>query len=265
MVKTLNYIKKDYPSDIDEFCLESYKEIYPDFEFKAWKPGSSPIAILYKEGGLFIGPGILARKRLEEEVFDKPFFCFNNAFESTGINLGLCYSEKENPIFAKMIEDGILNTLYKEGLDDSNKIGFGEKDLDLGSIKLLNRFTFGFDTAYYELYDSPFLDTNLRFEPVYDCHLQYLIADKETDSNRLGFAAERFSKIKSEEKRFFLLVNNGADDDLISRIGTLLLYSSGIPTRLFEIINLGGTDKVMGVLAEYIGRKFNNLKSCKRI
>lgn len=267
MDKLLHYIKEDYTGAIEKLCFESFKKTYPDYKIMAWKPGSSPIRILYDKGGLFIGPNILVKKALPEKYFEKPFLMFDNRFETTSINLSLCYSEKGNPLFLRFMEDKFIDVLYEQGFDNRNKLGLADKEMDLKNIRVLDRFTLGFDKAYYELYDSCFLDTNVNFEEISDVYLHYLIADKKTSSKELFFSVDGFlkSKYPSEEKHFILLINNGADSDLISKIGTLLVYSKGNENRQSEIINLGGCSNISEMVFEYIGRKFNRLKCCERV
>ena len=267
MIKKLHYIKEDYSGNAERLCLESFKKIYPDFEICAWKPGSSPIRILYDNGGLCVGPYILAKKKVPEELFEKPFLSFDNKFETTCISLNLCCSpDKENPMFLEFMERGIVPVLKELGFNNEYKVGLAENDLDLGKIKILNRKEYGFDRGYYELYDSSFLDMNINFNKVNGVHLHYLVINDKINPNILFSIVESYSKMDYKgDKHFLLLVNNSNLNDLISRINVFLLYSCVTEDKMWGIINTGKTKNPEDVITEYIGRKFDNLLSCERI
>ena len=89
MIKRLHYIKEHYSGNAEKACLLSFKTNYPDFELIAWQPGSSPLKILYDDGGLFIGPGILSLERIPDSFLQKPFLVFDNSFETTNINFNI--------------------------------------------------------------------------------------------------------------------------------------------------------------------------------
>lgn len=269
MINKIHYIKEDYSGNSEKFCLSSLKRDYPDFEFFAWKPGSSPLRILYDHGGIFFGPNIISLKKLPD--FNKPFFVFDNSFESTVPNYNLISGspEKESPILLEFMENGTLNTLLKKGFDNTNKVGLNEKNYYLPEIDILNfKEYLGFDKKIFEYYPGSFaLDTNFNLNKFSDIHLHYLVIDEDTTSNKVFSVSESFGKMKYEDgsQHFLLLVVTAPRHDLVSRIGTLLQYHCTSGRKFFDIILPIGIDNPEGIVAEYMARKFNNVLSCEKL
>lgn len=270
MIEKFHFIKEDYSGSHEKFLLSSYKRDYPNFSSSAWKPGSSSLRIIYDHGGIFFGPTALSLKPLDKYL-DKPFLVFDNSFESVYPNYNLiAYSpEKNTPIFLEFMEKGVVPTLKEKGFSDANKIGLNENNFELDEIRILSKYSLGFDKKIYEAYQPEyFLDTNFNLNTFENIHLHYVVIDENTKSNKVFSVSESFGKMKYEDgsKHFLLLVWNCINPDLESRIGTLLQYHCTNENKFFSFLNLpGDKDEVEGIASEYIGRKFNKLISCERI
>lgn len=264
MIKKLHYIKQDYPSNAENFCLKTLKLLYPDFEFMAWRPGSSPIKILYDHGGLFIGPYIYATEALSETYFKKPFLVFNNVFETVQVNpFLLCYSDApESPIFKEFMEKGMETCLKEKGFQNDFKVGLAEKEQDLDGINIYPKSLLSFDRKSREINTSYFMDMNFNLEKVNGIHLHYIVVDEESDSNKIFAILESYTKMEAKDENHYLLfINKGGNDDLVSRMTTMLIYHCNGWNKRWGIINTLDED----VIPEYIGKKFDGLLSCEKI
>ena len=276
MIKKLHYIKEDFSGNIEKYCVDKLRELYPDFEFSAWKPGSSPLRILYDHGGLFIGPNIIALKRIPDSYFEKAFISFNNSLNTDYPNINFCcYSNKEkDPLFLRFMENGIGNTLAEEGYYGSfeaktNLKGF---EVNLKNINLLNRVNFGgFDRLSNDVFiddDIYLMDMNVTRHD--DFNLHYVVINPDTDSNKVHALCENFFNYKydKDNNHFMLFVCNDFGRDLTTRIGELINYKNIYPNKKAGILVVGnGLDgeKLNMILIEYVGKWFNNLKSCERL
>lgn len=275
MIKKLHYIKEDYSGNIEKYCLNSYKALYPDFEFVAWKPNSSPLRILYDHGGLFIGPNFLALNKIPDNFLQKPFLSFDNSFETVIPNLtSVCFSdEPKAPIFLEFMEKGVLSTLREKGFSGGFKSTLAESDYSLDEINILNRNQFGgFDKAlkFPPKPDCFVTDMNTGPEIKGEWNLHYLIINKDTESNKVFSLCENFSKMKYEDesKHFILLVCNDLERDLCVRMAELLNYHLVTENKKYNMIVVGnGADekKVSDIITEYVGRKFEKILSCERL
>ena len=280
MIKKLHYIKEDYSGDIEKHCLETYKRDYPDFEFMAWKPGSSPLRILYDHGGLFIGQNMLSLKRIPDFYFDKSFLVFDNALDSGLPNLNLCcYANAPNEqIFLDFMLKGVEPVLYEYGFKDYNLFGAKSSlkgyDLFLPDINLFNRINFsGFEKLSHEIYrgdDIYLMDMNIHYSTVYDkMHIHYIVVNKDTSSNKVHALCESFYNMKYEDgsRHYLLLVCNDLKRDLCSRLGEFITYKNIDDNKIGNVIVLDGVDEseVGKILTEYISRKFWRTESCERL
>lgn len=264
MIKKLHYIKQDYPSNAENFCLKTLKLLYPDFEFMAWRPSSSPIKILYDHGGFFVGPYIYAVNPLPESYFGKSFFVFNNVFETTQINPNLiCYSDtQEAPILREFMEKGVEACLKERGFQNDFKVGLAEKEQNLDGLNIYPKSLLSFDRKSREISTSYFMDMNFNLEKVNGIHLHYMIVDENSDSNKVFAVIENYTKLEvKNENHYLLFINKGGNDDLVSRMTTMLIYHCNGWNKRWGIINTLDED----VIPEYIGRKFDNLLSCEKI
>lgn len=262
MTKILHYIKDEFLGDAEKFCLQSYKKIYPDFKLMAWKPGSSPLKILYDNGGLFVGPHVYSVKRLPDSYFEKGFLVFDNAFESQTVNLNLCcYADApKSPIFLEFMEKGITTTLKEKGFQNEFKVGLNKRKQSLDGIDILPGSEFsGFERKSYEISDSFFFDMNFNLDKVNGFNLHYLIIDGKSSPNNVYSALENLINMKSSSKHFILLACTG-NFDLVSRMCVFLQYHCTSENRRWDV--MFGND---AMVTEYIGRRFDRLNSCERI
>lgn len=268
MIKKLHYIKEDNPSDIEKITLSSFKSHYPDFEYSAWKPGSSPLRILYDEGGLFIGPNLLSLSRIPDQFFEKDFFAFSPVFDSKEVNQNICYANQVNsPLFFSLMENG-FSTLDEEINSAPFKPFFPEENLSLPSLNIYNKNQFGFintpDNTYRSI--SPFiLNMNVK-EHLAPTNLHYLVVDKNTSPTSLFSVCESFAKMETQEDHFLLLVCNDISSDLASRMGEFLNYHIVYEGKSWDTLFLSELDETQlsKVLVEYISRYFRPL-SCERL
>lgn len=268
MIKILHYIKEDYSGSAERFCVSTYKEQYPDFEFMAWKPGSSPLRILYDNGGLFIGPHIYSKKRLPGSFFEKSFLVFDNTFETDTVNIDLCcYSDsKENPLFLEFMQNGIMPTLKKKGFENDFKVGLNKRKQSFDDIDVLSSDIIGFEKKSYEIYQDTYLmDMNFDLSKISDVNLHYLIINENSDPNKIFSVVESYGKIdyKDESKHFMIIVSTG-NLDLTERMCTLLQYHCAYENKKWDAI-FGEKKKINEIITEYIGRKFNNVVSCEKL
>ena len=275
MIKKIHLIKEDYPGDIEQYCLETFKRDYPDFEFVFWKPGSSPLRILYDNGGLFIGPGLISMSRLPDSFFDKSFLVFDNVFESTLPNINLCcYSDKEqSPIFMEFMEKGIFPALKeKKGLSDKFELE-APRDKLFSDINIFYwDKIIGFDKLSKEVtFNKPFylLDTNTQKEEG-DWHVHYLVVDENTNPSTVYTLCENYSEMEYDDgtNHFMLIVCNDIKHDLANRLSTFLHYKTTVKAnKSYNIIafdNLEET-KLYKFIVEYISRRFNKVLSCENL
>ena len=275
MIKKLHYIKEDYSGNIEKYCLSSYKALYPDFKLMAWKPGSSPLRILYDHGGLFIGPNFLALNRIPDSFLQKPFLAFDNSFESTLPTLNsVCFSDKpEAPIFLEFMEKGVLSILKEKGFSGGFKSVLAEGDYLLDEIDILNRNQFGgFDKAlkFPPSKDAFVSDMNTLSPVKGEWNVHYLVINKDTESNKVFSLCENFSKMKYEDKskHFILLVCNDLERDLCTRMAELLNYHLVTENKKYNMIFVGNEadeNKVNDLITEYISRRFEKVLSCERL
>lgn len=268
MIKKLHYIKENNSSDIEKITLASLKSHYPDFEYSAWMPGSSPLRILYDNGGLFIGPNILSVSRIPDSFFEKDFFAFSPLFDDKQVNTNICYANKEkSPLFLSLMENG-LSSLNEEITSSPFKPFFSEEDLSLPSLNIYNKNQFGFintpDNTYRNI--SPFLlNINVKSH-LAPTNLHYLVIDKKSDPTKVFSLCENFAKLESKEDHFLLLVCNDISSDLTSKMGEFLNYHIVYEGKSWDTLFLNGLDEssLSKVLVEYISRNFRPL-SCERL
>ena len=278
MIKKLHYIKEDYSGSLENYCFNRLRELYPDFEFMAWRPGSSPLRILYDHGGLFIGQNILALNRIPDYYFEKSFLVFNNAITTDFPNFRFCcYSDSEkNPLFLEFMEKGVENTLAERGYIGSFEVRTDLKghDIKLPDLNIWNRVQFGgMDKLSLDVYtdkDIYLMDTNINFSPKPDWNVHYVVINKDTSSNKVHALCENFfsHEYKDDSSHYLLFVCNDLERDLTTRIGELINYKSVYEKKKAGIIVVGNgaNDKTVGdILTEYIGRSFERLKSCERL
>lgn len=266
MINKLHYIKEDYSGDLEKYCLSTLKRDYPDFEFNAWKPGSSPLRILYDCGGLYVGPGIFSLRRIPETYFQKSFFVFDNVFDSRGVGLNICYSDVEkNPLLLKTMEKGMSYVNDKvEWKPYLNESDFESEDFSIygknrfGAFDRLSRFVNKGKDIYL-------VDSNMRVnEKLEGWNLHYMIVDEKTDSNRLYTIFERFSKLEYKDgSKHFLLIMFKLDgnEDLMNRMSEFLNYHLTDKEKKRWDLIIGEEN----LLPEYIGRRFDRLLSCEKI
>lgn len=268
MIKKLHYIKSDYSGNTEKFCLNTHKKFYPDFEFLAWKPGSSTLKILYDHGGLFIGPGFFSLNRIPDSCLEKPFLVFDNVFDSKKLSQNICcYSDVEkSPVFLNFMDKGIRIPFEEKTDSEPFKPCLNESDLLLDNLNIYNKNQFGcFDRFARKMYmgDAYICSTNTFTNPVSDYNLHYKIVNKSTDSNELFAICESFSKFKcdNENKQFLLLLLEiDGNRDLLNRMSDFLNYSVVDENKRWDIV-IGNED----ILTEYIGTHFDKLKSCEKI
>ena len=247
--------------------MRTLKEHYPDYEFMAWRPGSSPLRILYDHGGLFVGPYIYSTGSLPEAYFEKPFFVFNNVFETTQINPNLiCYSDApESPVFKDIMEKGVENCLKERGFQNDFKVGLAEKEQNLDGLNIYPKSLLSFDRKSREINVSYFVDMNFNLEKVNGIHLHYMIVDENSDSNKMFSIIESYAKLELDNEKnaghYLLFVNKGGNDDLVTKMTTMLIYYCVNWNKRWGIINTLDED----VIPEYIGKKFDGLLSCERV
>lgn len=273
--KKIHLIKEDYSSDIEKYCLKTFERDYPDFRFNFWKPGSSPLRILYDNGGLFIGPGIISVSRIPDSCFKKSFVVYDNVFESTIPNINLCcYADKiKDPFYLRAMEIGHIPALKERGLSEIFKVD-SVLDKELKDINTLywDKFV-GFDKLAKEVTtDKPFylLDTNTRQEEG-DWHLHYMFIDKDTNSNTAYSICENFSNMKYEDgtNHFMLLVCNDTEHDLTNKLSIFLRHKiAGATNKKFNVITFGNNveeSELYKLTIEYISRRFNKVLSCEKL
>ena len=270
MIKKLHYIKEDYSGNIEKYCLASYKSLYPDFEFLAWKPGSSPLRILYDHGGLFIGPGLYAVNRIPDSYFEKDFLVFDNTFDSRSVNINnCCYSNEINsPLFLQFMQKGVGEVLKEKIGEVSFKPYLNESDIENEELNIFNKDLFGLidkgNKTYKEI--SPYLvDMNTR-KINGEWNLHYLVVDEETEANKVFSLCESFHNMKYEDgsKHFLLLVCNDFKRDLCSRMGEFLTYHIVGDGKGWNTIFVLKKKEIEGVVAEYIS-KFDRILSCEKL
>ena len=267
MTKILHYIKEDHSGDAERFCLDTYKRDYPDFKFMAWKPGSSPLRILYDNGGLFVGPYVYSRKRIPDSFFEKDFLVFDNSFESQLVNLNLCcYAEApKSPVFLEFMEKGVMPTLKEKGFKNDFKVGLNKEKQSLDEIDILPSPEFsGLERKSYDIYDSYLFDMNFNLNKADGFNLHYLTIDEDSSPNKVFSTLENYVNLKVEgkTKHFLLLVCKG-NYDLTNRMCVYLQYHCILENKRWDIIfGDGDTDKL---ITEYVGRRFNNLVSCEKL
>ena len=270
MVKILHYIKEDYSGNIEKICLGACKSIYPDFEIMAWKPGSSPLRILYDHGGLFIGPHILPVNRIPDELLNRSFLVYDNSFDSKLPNLDICCcaDKPENPIFLSFMEEGVLPVLNQKIPPQPFKPYQNEYDIFTEEISILNKNQFGFidksNRMYPEFKDVYLVDMNTRKHPG-EWNMHYLIINKNTNPNKVFSICENFAKMeyKDGSRHFLLLVCNDWERDLTSRMGEFLTYHIVGNDKNWDTIMV--RNNIEEVLTEYIGRNFDKILSCERL
>ena len=277
MVKKLHYIKEDYSGSIEKYCLKTYKNLYPDFEFMAWKPGSSPLRILYDHGGLFIGPNFFALNRIDDFYFDRSFLVFNNSLNTDKVNINnCCYAASPNEeIFMDFMKKGVDTVLAERGYAGNFRAKMAPNGftMTLREIDIFDRISFGgFDKLSLEVYTKGvyLMDTNMRFDPALDYHLHYMIVNKDTESNKVHALCESFYNMKCEDssRHYLLLVCNDLERNLCSIMGELINYKNVNENKVGNIVVVGNgveEKEVEKLLVEYVGRKFVNLKSCERL
>lgn len=277
MIKKLHYIKEDCSSDIERYCVGKLKELYPDFEFVAWRPGSSPLRILYDNGGLFVGQSLIPLRRIPDPYFEKSFVSFNNTLTTDYPNFNICCyanSEKE-PLFLKFMEKGVNTALLEEegySGDFKAKTSLDRYELELKDINLVSKARFaGFDRLSNDLFlgdDIYFMDMNLR--KVDNVNLHYVVINPDTESNKVHALCDNFfsHKYDKDSKHYMLFVCNDLERDLTTRIGELVNYKNISDNKRGGIIVVGNgldSDTLSKVLIEYMGRWVNGLKSCERL
>lgn len=265
MIKKLHYIKNDYSGEIEKFCLETHKKLYPDFEFLAWKPGSSPLRILYDHGGLFIGPNFFSVSRIPDSYFEKPFIVFDNTFDTLNVDPNICcYSDaEESPLFLEFMEKGIYIPLGDKINSQPFRPCLNETDFLLDRLNIYNKNQFGmFDRTARKIFDGDgyICSTNTNISKALDFNLHYKVVDKDTDSNELFIICENFCKLKEGKHFLLLLFKMDGSRDLINRMSDYLNYSVISDDKDWDII-IGDEN----ILPEYIGKKFDGLKSCERV
>ena len=270
MTKILHYIREDYPGSADSFCLSTYKKFYPDFEFMAWRPGSSPLRILYDHGGLFIGHYVMAMQRLPDSFFEKSFIPFDCEYESVFPNVeNCCYAKEPNEkIFLDFMERGMPLVLYEQGFQNDYKVGLSYKTQNLPDIDVVEGKSFGgFERKTGKIYGQYFLKMNFNMEKVNGVNLHYMIVDKDKDPNKVFSIIEYYGKLKYRDgsKHFFLMVSDGSRNDIVEKMNTLFLYHCTTPNKLWDVLLLDGCKDVEAIISEYIGRKFENLLSCEKL
>lgn len=231
-------------------------------------PGSSPLRILYDNGGLFIGPNILSVSRIPDSFFEKDFFAFSPLFDDKQVNTNICYAnEEKSPLFLSLIENG-FSSLNEEISSSPFKPFFSEEDLSLPSLNIYNKNQFGFintpDNTYRNI--SPFLlNMNVKSH-LAPTNLHYLVIDKKSDPTRVFSLCENFTKLESKEDHFLLLVCNDISSDLTSKMGEFLNYHIVYEGKSWDTLFLNDLDEpsLSKVLVEYISRNFRPL-SCERL
>ena len=273
MIKKLHYIKEDHSGSVEQTCLTICKEIYPDYEFMAWKPGSSPWRILYDNGGLFVGQGMIPVKALPEEYLQKPFFVFDNVFDSTNISRRVCFSnEPKNPIFLEIMNNGLEYISGK--VSNEPKIKLNEKDFQFDEFNIFNRNQFGYVDSLSKTLpenESPyFIDIYpQRKTGLSDYIIHYKLIDKNTNVNKLYSICENFSNLKCENgtKHFLLLVYNlkNLNIKLANVISELLTYNCHSENKMWDMIISPNGSASADMATEYIARNFNNTVSCEKV
>ena len=276
MIKKLHYIKEDYSGDIEKYCVGKLRELYPDFEFMAWRPGSSPLRILYDNGGLFIGQNIIALRRIPDSYFEKSFVSFNNSITTDYPNFNFCcYADKEkDPFYLRCMEIGTTAALAEEGYNGSfnARTNLNGCDIELKDINLVNRVKFGgIDNLSKDVFinDDVYL-MSMNFDYINNTILHYVIINPDSESNKVHAICDNYFNFKQEKdsRHYLLFVCNDLTRDLTSRIGELLSYKNVNENKKGGIIVVGNNldNKALNkLLLEYIGRWTADLKSCERL
>lgn len=271
MTKIIHYIYNRNAGPLEEVCIESWKRIYPDFEFQLWEPGSSIVRILYDNGGLFLGSDVMAIKRIPDEYFAKSFVPWDDAFETTVVNPGICFyaAEPKEELFLQMF-DGFGDALARAGINNRTKLGVSERDQELKDITIVNRLLFGAnDKISFQLpLETPYLlHVNPEFNQKWEgFHVHTLVVDENSKHNNVYIACKRFCEMKPAdgESHVLILVNNSPDTDFVNRMCTLLNYHINNRcnyNRRWLYLPIGCCDSVGDIITEYVGRKFNDVKS----
>lgn len=271
MVKKLHYIKEDHSSSIEKICFNACKSLYPDFEFMAWKPGSSPLRILYDHGGLFIGPHMMPVNRIPEELLERSFLVYDNSFDSKlpNINSCCCAGKVNDPIYLSFMENGIQPVLKDKIPPQPFKPYQNEFDIFTDEISILNKSQFGFldkaNRTYPDYNDDVYVvDMNTR-KWSGEWHMHYLVINKDTSSNNVYSICENFirAEYKDDSKHFLLLICNDWERDLTSRMGEFLTYHIIGNDKAWDTVMVKGN--IGEVLTEHISRNFEKILSCERV
>lgn len=265
MIKKLHYIQEYGSSTTEKTCLASLKENYPDFEFLAWQPQSSPLRILYDHGGLFVGQNILSLSRILDSYFYKPFFTFSNTFDSKELSQSICYADKVNsPFLLELMEKGIEQALQQQINAQPFKPCFNEHNLILPDVNVYSKNQFGFitkpDNTYPDFNKTKpfFLDMNIKKHDSSLWHLHYLIINKDSNPTKVFSYCENFVKANLPN-HFLLLVCNDLERDLASRMGEFLTYHLVYGDKGWNTLFVGNnTDSpaLYQILIEYISSNF---------
>lgn len=258
MIKKFHYIKEKYSGEIEQTCLSSYKALYPDFEFFAWQPGSSPFKILYDNGGLFVGPGIFAANKLPDIVFEKDFIAFSNVFDSVKINPYICYAnEEKSSVFLSIMEQK-----FKKEVSGNLS---NEKNFYFDDINIYNKDQFGYLDIFEKTIPNVtpfFIDMNTQGNYLGEWNVQYLIIDKDSDPDKVYWACESFVNLK-EDKHFMLVVlTSEGSVELFNNVSKLLNYHAFKEDKKWDAI-IAPINK-NEVLLEYLSRRFNKILSIKK-
>lgn len=268
MIKKLHYIESN--NLIDQICFNSYKTFLPDFKLCPCQT-DSPMDVVGKEGGLFLGPGILIANEIPETLFQKSFIAFLNIFDSHKLNPNICYSDSENnPVFTELKEKGEDYFTDKKEIFISQGrpdyiYNLNEKDIFYDEIFLYNKDRFG----YYDKLSKSVsvnkvplvIDTNTHNHYPGSWNVRYMILNENTNPDEVYWACEDFSKLKEGNNFMLVVLGNKGSINLFNNISLFLNYHAFKEDKKWDaIIAPFETEKI---LAESL-KNFEEVLSIKK-